>query len=161
MTSSDIGSPLSFVGRRLLANRISYVFAIREMTEPDPRLQSLPGLHIAGLPEQDAYELLETSISRPVDAAVAARIIAQTGGNPLAIVEVARELSPKQLGGRAPLPEPLPVGHQHDVLFVRRVRDLPTDPQTLLLPANSGSLLTLNVPCRCGFNPVSRHSFAT
>ena len=72
------------------------------MTEPDPRLQSLPGLRIAGLPEQDAYELLETSISRPVDAGVAARIIAETGGNPLAIVEAARELSPKQLGGRAP-----------------------------------------------------------
>lgn len=130
--SADI---LSFVARRLLADRVAMLFAIREMTEPDPRLQSLRGLRIAGLPEQDAYELLETSISRPVNAGVAARIIAETGGNPLAIVEAARELSPKQLGGRAPLPEPLPVGHQLDVLFVRRVRELPTDTQTLLLLA--------------------------
>ena len=82
---------LSFVARRLLADRVGMLFAIRETTEPDPRLQSLPSLRIAGLPEQDAYELLETSISRPVDAAVAARIIAETGGNPLAIVEAARE----------------------------------------------------------------------
>ncbi|MBW0011251.1 MAG: AAA family ATPase [Pseudonocardiales bacterium] len=126
---------LSFVARRLLADRVGMLFAIRETMEPHPRLQSLPGLGIAGLPEQDAYELLETSISRPVDAGVAARIITETGGNPLAIVEAARELSPKQLGGRAPLPEPLPVGHQLNVLFVRRVRDLPPDTQTLVLLA--------------------------
>ena len=110
--SADI---LSFVARRLLADRIGMLFAIRETTEPDPRLQALPGLRIAGLPEQDAYELLETSISRPIDAGVAARIIAETDGNPLAVVEAARELTPEQLGGRAPLPEPLPVGHQLEV----------------------------------------------
>ena len=66
---------------------------------------------------------------------MAARIIAETGGNPLAIVEGARALTPEQLGGRAPLPEPLPVGHQLEVLFVRRVRELPPDTQTLLLLA--------------------------
>jgi hypothetical protein len=126
---------LGFVARRLLADRVGMLFAIRETMEPDLRLQSLPGLRIAGLPEPDAYELLETSISRPVDAGVAARIIAETGGNPLAIVEAVRELSPKQLDGRAPLPEPLAVGHQLNVLFVRRVRDLLTDTQTLLLLA--------------------------
>ena len=64
---------LGFVARRLLADRVGMLFAIREMTEPDSRLQFLPGLRIAGLPEQGAYELLETSISRPVDAAVAGR----------------------------------------------------------------------------------------
>jgi hypothetical protein len=126
---------LSFVAHRLLADRVGMLFALRETTEPDPRLQSLPGLRLAGLPVQDAYELLETSISRPIDAAVAERIVAETGGNPLAIVEVARELTPEQLGGRAPLPEPLSVGHQLDVLFVRRVRELPTDTQALLLLA--------------------------
>ena len=68
---------------------------------------------------------------------MAAQIIAETGGNPLAIVEGARALTREQLGGRAPLPEPLPVGHQLDVLFVRRVRDLPPDTQTLLLLASA------------------------
>ena len=43
---------------------------------------------------------------------MAARIVAETGGNPLAVVEAARELTPEQLGGRVPLPEPLPVGHR-------------------------------------------------
>jgi tetratricopeptide (TPR) repeat protein len=126
---------LGFVARRLLADRVGMLFAIRETAEPDPRLQGLPALRLAGLPRQDAYELLETSISRPIEAGVAERIVVETGGNPLAIVEAAAEMTPEQLGGREPLPEPLPVGHQVEDLFVRRVRELPTDTQTLLLLA--------------------------
>ena len=126
---------LSFVARRLLADRVGMLFAIRETTEPDFSLRALPGLRIAGLPAPDAYELLQVSIGRPIDAAVAERIVAETGGHPLAVVEAARELTPEQLDGRAPLPEPLPVGHRLDDLFVRRVRDLPPDTQALLLLA--------------------------
>ena len=120
---------LSFVARRLLADRVGMLFAIRETTEPDVRLHALPDLRLAGLPAPDAYKLLQVSISRPIDAAVAECIVAATGGNPLAVVEAARELTPEQLDGRAPLPEPLAVGHRLDDLFVRRVRDLPPDTQ--------------------------------
>ena len=130
--SADV---LGFVARRLLADRVGMLFAIRETTEPDPHLQVLPGLRLAGLPKQDAYELLETSINRPIDAGVAERIVVETGGNPLAIVVAAAELTPEQLGGREPLPEPLPVGHQLEDLFVRRARELPAGTQTLLLLA--------------------------
>ena len=77
---------------------VGMLFALRETAEPDPRLQALPGLRIAGLPVQDACELLQRSISRPVNAAVAERIVVETGGNPLAVVEAARELAPEQLG---------------------------------------------------------------
>ena len=63
------------------------------------------------------------------------RIVAETGGNPLAVVEAARELTPEQLGGLEPLPEPLPVGHRLEKAFVRRVRGLPADTQRLLLLA--------------------------
>jgi DNA-binding CsgD family transcriptional regulator len=126
---------LSFVARRLLADRVGMLFALRETTEPDPRLQALPGLRVAGLPEPDAYELLARAVGRPIEAGVAQRIIAGTGGNPLAIVEVARELTPEQLRGQMPLPEPLPVGRQLEDLFVRRARELPADTQTLLLLA--------------------------
>jgi ferredoxin len=66
---------------------------------------------------------------------VAARIVVETGGNPLAVVEAARELAPEQLGGLEPSPDPLPVGQQLDDLFVRRVRGLPADTQRLLLLA--------------------------
>ena len=130
--SADV---LAFVARRLLADRVGMLFAIRETAEPDPRLQALPGLRIAGLPVPDGVRAPQRSISRPVDAAVAERIVAETGGNPLAVVEAARELAPEQLGGLEPLPEPLPVGHRLEDLFVRRVRGLPADTQRLLLLA--------------------------
>ena len=131
----DSASVLGFVARRLLADRVGMLFAIRETTEPDRRLRALPGLRLAGLPVQDAYELLATVVDRPIDADVAERIVAGTGGNPLAMVEAARELTPGQLRGQVPLLEPLPVGHQLEDLFVRRVRELPTETQTLLLLA--------------------------
>ena len=130
--SADV---LGFVARRLLADSVGMLFAIRETAEPDTHLQGLPNLRLAGLPKQDAYELLERSISRPVEAGVAERIVVETGGNPLAIVEAAAELTPEQLSGRDPLPEPLPVGHQLEDLFARRVRGLPRDTQRLLLLA--------------------------
>jgi hypothetical protein len=74
--SADV---LTFVARRLLADRVGMLFAIREPTEPDARLQALPGLLVAGLPAPDAHELLRTSNSGPIDAAVAERIVAETG----------------------------------------------------------------------------------
>jgi DNA-binding CsgD family transcriptional regulator len=130
--SADV---LGFVARRLLADRVGMLFAIRETAEPNSRLQGLPDLRLAGLPKQDAYDLLKTSISSPIEAGVAERIVVETGGNPLAIVEAAAELTPDQLSGREPLPEPLPVGHQLEDLFARRVRELPTDTQMLMLLA--------------------------
>jgi predicted ATPase len=122
--SADV---LGIVARRLLADRVGMLFAIRETTEPDPHLQALPGLQLTGLPEPDAYELLATAAGRPIEARVAERIVVGTAGNPLAIVEAAAELTPEQLRGQEPLPEPLPIGHQLEELFIRRVRDLPPD----------------------------------
>jgi hypothetical protein len=130
--SADV---LTFVARRLLADRVGMLFARRETAESDPHQQALPGLRIAGLPVQDACELLQRSISRPVNAAVAKRIVVETDGNPLAVVEAARELAPEQLGGLEPLPQPLPVGRRLEDLFVRRVQGRPADTQRLVLLA--------------------------
>lgn len=130
--SADI---LGFVARRLMADGVGMLFAIREAEQPDLQLQGLPTLRLAGLPQQDAHQLLESSTDRPIDAAVAERIIVETGGNPLAIVEAAAQMTPGQLGGRESLPEPLPVGQQVEDLFTRRVRELPNDTRMLLLLA--------------------------
>ena len=126
---------LSFVARRLLADRVGMLFALQETTQPEPRLQALPSLPVLGLPERDARELLAAAIASPLDSGVVGRLVAETAGNPLALVEVARELTARQLDARAPLPEPLPVGHRLELLFVRRVRELQTQTQTLLLLA--------------------------
>ncbi|CAM5723253.1 hypothetical protein SHIRM173S_01637 [Streptomyces hirsutus] len=107
--SADV---LGFVARRLLADKVGMLFAIRETMEPDPHLQALPGLRLAGLPEPDAHELLATAVGRPPEAGVAERIVAGTGGNPLAIVEATAELTPERgpagVRGRAPAPRPDP-----------------------------------------------------
>ena len=126
---------LSFVARRLLADPVGMLFAIRETAQPHPSLQALPALRVTGLPEQDAYELLAAAVARPVHPDVAARIVAETEGNPLAIVEAAAGMTTEQLRGHAPLPELLPVGHRLEDLFTRRVRDLPPDTRALLLLA--------------------------
>lgn len=128
---------LGFVARRLLADPVGMLFAARESVDLDARLAALPELRIAGLPPPAAAELLAAVAAGPVDAAVSERIVVGTGGNPLAIVEVVAELTAGQLRGQLPLPEPLPVGHELEELYVRRVRDLPADTQTLVLLAAS------------------------
>jgi DNA-binding CsgD family transcriptional regulator len=134
--SADV---LGFVARRLLADRVGLLFAVRETADLEPHPQALPQLTIYGLPDQAAFELLETSVAQPIDPAVAAHLVTETGGNPLAIVEAARELTFDQLSGAVPLPEPLPVGHRIEESFLRRVRKLPPDTQALLLVAAAGS----------------------
>ena len=128
--SADV---LSFLARRLLADRVGLLFAIRETTEPDRHLQAVPELRIDGLPEQEAFELLRTAVDDPVDADVAKRIVSGTGGNPLALIEVGADLTTEQLRGQVPLPEPLPVGHELEDLYARRIRGLPAETRMLLL----------------------------
>ena len=101
---------LGFVARRLYAERVVLLFAVREPAGQVSALAGLPELVIGGLDEAAALELLASLVPGPLSLAVGARIVAETGGNPLALVEVARELSPAQLAGAEVLPEPLPIG---------------------------------------------------
>jgi DNA-binding CsgD family transcriptional regulator len=133
----ESGDLLGFVARRLLADRVGLLFAVRETA--DLGLQGLPVLVVHGLPDQAAYVLLKASIDQPIDPAVAAHLVTQTGGNPLAVVEAGRELTPDQLSGAVPLTEPLAVGPRLEKSFLRRVRELPPDTQALLLLAAAGS----------------------
>ena len=103
---------LGFVARRLYAEHVVLLFAIRE---PDGQLSPLAGvpeLVLGGLAEDAALELLASLAAGPLSPAVGARIVAETGGNPLALAEVARELSPAQLAGSELLPEPLHIGRE-------------------------------------------------
>jgi DNA-binding CsgD family transcriptional regulator len=75
----------------------------------------------------------------PLNARVAARIIAETGGNPLALRELAGQLTPDQLAGRSPLPQRLPVGRRLQGHFLRQAKLLPPATGTLLLLASAAS----------------------
>ena len=125
---------LAFVARRLGAEGIVLLFAVREPTEDrvEP-LDRLPELRVEGLAEQDARELMKRAVSGRLDGHVRDRLIFETRGNPLALLELAAELTPAQLAGVSALPEPLPLGARLEQGFIRRVRRLPTDTQSLLL----------------------------
>ena len=126
---------LGFVARRLYAEQVVLVFAVRELVGPLPWLAGLPELVISGLAEDAALELLASLTPGPLSPAVGARIVAGTGGNPLALVEVARELSPGQLAGAEALPEPLPIGGSLEKAFSRRVSRLLPEARLLLAVA--------------------------
>ncbi len=85
---------LAFVARRLLAEAVALIFAVRERAEEDG-LEGLPELAVPGLVEDDARALLNWVITGPLDERVRDRIVAETRGNPLALLELPRGLSPR------------------------------------------------------------------
>src|SRR5919106_3416309 len=87
---------LAFAGRRLLAESVAMVFATREPTE---ELKGLPELVVPGLGVRAALGLLGSVVRGPLDERVRDRIVAETRGNPLALLELPRGLSPAQLAG--------------------------------------------------------------
>ena len=89
---------LGFVARRLLAESVAIVFAVRDPTD-ERELAGLPELTLAGLPEEDARALLATVIPGRLDERVRDRLVAETRGNPLAILELPRALAATQLPG--------------------------------------------------------------
>jgi hypothetical protein len=89
---------LAFVARRLFAEPVALVFAVREPGE-EQELTGLAELVVEGLSDGDARALLDSAIHGPVDERVRDRIIAETRGNPLALLELSRGLTPANLAG--------------------------------------------------------------
>jgi DNA-binding CsgD family transcriptional regulator len=122
---------LGFVARRLDAERVAMVLATRDM-EPKMPSGRLPELVIGGLSEPEATDLLHSVTAATVSPFVAGRLIAAAGGNPLGLVELAKGLTPDQLLGVAPLPDPLPVGYSLESIFSRQLNRLPRDSRLLV-----------------------------
>ena len=126
---------LAFVARRVYADSIAIIFAIRATAPQHGLLDGLPELGLAGLAEADARELLTSAAGPQLDRLVAGRIVAETGGNPLALIEIGQELASGQLASDVPLPDPVPLGRQLEQRYLREIRGLPADTQSLLLTA--------------------------
>ncbi len=126
---------LAFVARRLLADPVAMLFAVRDSDERRVILDGLPEVRLAGLPEHAARELLSASVGAPLDQRVARRIVSETAGNPLALVHLGHELTGRELARMAALREPLRIGERLEELFLARAQALPSGTRSLLLVA--------------------------
>jgi len=130
----DSGSArvLAFVARRLLAERIAMVFAAREPLEA---LDGFAELQVEPLGHRDARALLDSVLPARLDERVLEQIVAETRGNPLALLELPRGLTPAQLAGGFGLPGALPLSARIEQSFERRLARLPRDARRLQLLA--------------------------
>jgi DNA-binding CsgD family transcriptional regulator len=123
---------LAFVARRLGAESIGLVLAERA---PSGDLAGLPELAVGGLGEADAHALLDSVLTGPLDARVRDQIVAETGGNPLALLELPRGLTAAELAGGFGLPGAVPLAGSIEDSFRRRSDALPDQSRRLLLLA--------------------------
>ncbi|HTU84643.1 MAG TPA: AAA family ATPase [Solirubrobacteraceae bacterium] len=123
---------LAFVARRLRADPVGMVFAARE---PGPELESLPGMEVRGVGNGEARALLSSAVRFKLDERVRDRIIAETRGNPLALLELPQGLTATQLAGGFGLPEARGLTRRIEESFERRLETLPEDARRLLLVA--------------------------
>jgi DNA-binding CsgD family transcriptional regulator len=125
---------LAFVARRLGAESVGLVFAARE-PGGDGHLEGLPELTVGGLDDHAARELLATVVAGPLDARMRDRIVAETRGNPLALLELPRGRTPAELAGGFGLPDGPPMPGRIEQSFRERLVPLPPLTRLLLLLA--------------------------
>ncbi|MFF7167447.1 AAA family ATPase [Streptomyces sp. NPDC008086] len=125
---------LGFVARRLMADQVGLVFAVRE-PDGEHLLQGLPELVVEGLGEPDARALLDSAIHGGFDERIRGRILAEARGNPLALLELPRASSVAELAGGFASPGPKPVASRLQRSFTERVEALPPATRRLLLLA--------------------------
>jgi DNA-binding CsgD family transcriptional regulator len=120
---------LAFVARRLGADSVGLVFAARVL---GGELAGLPELAVGGLAEGDARALLDSVLTGPLDERVRAQIVIETRGNPLALLELVRGVTPAELAGGLGLPDAVPISGRIEEAFRRQVGALPAQTRRLL-----------------------------
>jgi DNA-binding CsgD family transcriptional regulator len=123
---------LAFVARRLVAESVALVFAARV---PSDEVAGLPELLVEGLGEGDARALLEGVVTGPLDPGVRDQLVSEARGNPLALLELPRGVTPAELAGGFGLPSVVPLAGRIEESFRRRLDALPADTCALLLVA--------------------------
>ncbi len=147
----------AFVARRLGCEPVAFIGAWHGELETAGAFGGVPELEIAALPLNAARELMAAVVQGPLDSAVRDRIVQETAGIPLGLVDVAALLTPGQLAGILGLPAILPVGPRVRERLLPLVADLPDSTRTLLLlaaiAAGGDAALLWAAAGRCGIGP--------
>jgi DNA-binding CsgD family transcriptional regulator len=125
---------LGFVARRVRGESVALVFAVRSVDDRGA-LMGLPELRLTGLDDLDAHALLESTLLGPMDAAVRERIVADSRGCPLALLELSRGLSLADLAGGFGLPSTVPLVSSLEQTYISRLELLSPAARRLLLVA--------------------------
>jgi DNA-binding CsgD family transcriptional regulator len=125
---------LVFTARRLGAERVAIMFAVREGEARTFEGRGLPELFVEGLGDEDALALLAIRSSE-IASSVRERLLAEAAGNPLALLELPAALSEEQRAGLEVLPDSIPLTARVQAAFAARVEGLPAATQTMLLIA--------------------------
>lgn len=128
---------VAFVARRLVAEAVGVFMATRT---PDTELASLPELHVQGLGKADARALLDAVLTSPLDERIRDQIIAETRGNPLALLELPRGLTARELAGGFGLPAAVRLTAAMEARFRRELAAVPEQTRRLLLVAAADPL---------------------
>jgi DNA-binding CsgD family transcriptional regulator len=149
---------LAFAARRLLAESVALVFAVREPSD-EKALIGLPETALQGLGDDDARALLAAVLPGVLDDRVRDRIVAETRGNPLALLELPRGLTPAEMAGGFGRPDARPLASRIEQSFSRRLESLPLATRTLLLVAAAEPLgdvtLLWRAAGRLGIEPAA------
>ena len=132
---SATADALLLCARRLGADRVLMVFSARDGRATPFRPDGIGEIQLAGLHPADSRKLLGHRLGDIPAPGVTERLIAESGGNPLALLELPSELSPDQLGGSSPLPAQLHLTTRVEQAFLDRSRVLPQPVQSVLLVA--------------------------
>jgi DNA-binding CsgD family transcriptional regulator len=140
---------LGFVARRLHAESVAIVMAVREpATARD--FDGLPELRLQGLLDKDARDLLASAVPVRLDDRIGDRIVAETGGNPLALLELPRRMTNAELAGGFKLPAARDLHEHIEDHYLRRVGELPDATQHLILLAAADPLGDASLVWRAG-----------
>jgi DNA-binding CsgD family transcriptional regulator len=126
---------LAFIGRRIRAEGLVLLFGLRTDLDLPPALAGIPTLEVGALPYEAAIDLLACAAERSMPTRVAQRVISETGGCPLALWELGRDLAETHATDHGPPVERLTLTRRLEDHFFQQVVDLPPDTQLLLLVA--------------------------
>ena len=145
---------LAFVARRLGSESVGLIFATEVATE---ELSGLPELRLDGLSNADAHALLDSVLTAPLDPVIREELVTESRGNPLALLELPRGITPAELAGGFALPAVAPMASRLEDSFMRRVEVLPPATQKLLRLAAADPVgepsVRWNAAARLGLDP--------